>query len=333
MSALRDALAERAAVERDLRQRLDAARQALTASQIDGARLASDIAALDRDAERLTNERQAVAAALDARRRELALPIPERDHALEAAVADADRALATALDELSGLRAARDAHGELLRAAQRAEAGRRADVDATRRRALDAADRASRERAEAVAAGARADELAVDLKVARAELQAAVAAETGAAERGSHCGRPLDAADGLARASSEKAADLGGAGRDPGRPCRGPLRHAAARTNRVGSRSARGVPADVASTTGSPSTRTCGPPSRPCWAMPRTDTSSRPMRSKRWRRSAVSRPRSGGPVAAGCQPRSGASRSSSPRSRSWAAAAFRTRCAWIPTGS
>src|SRR5207253_10053251 len=129
--------------ERGRRAKLEAAQARRTAARVEGARLAGEVAALDRDEARLASEREAANAALAERRRQLALPVPERDVHLESAVSEAERTLADALDELAGLRAARDAHGEALRAARRAGVAREADLETARRRLADAADRKS----------------------------------------------------------------------------------------------------------------------------------------------------------------------------------------------
>ncbi len=210
MTALRATLAERAALERDRRTRLDSAQARLTTARVERARLASEVAALDRDAERLVGERDAAARGLDQRRRELALPLPERDHGLETAVADADRAVATALDELTGLRAAQDAHGEAVRAARRAEAARRADLEAAQRRAVDGTERAAQERREAMASAARSRELSTALEAARSALASAAEAESAAAEQREPLRAAMDAAETAARAATERSAELAG---------------------------------------------------------------------------------------------------------------------------
>src|SRR6185295_3568217 len=96
---------------------LDEARAQASAARVEVARLTSEASALERDHARLAEERTRVVADLEARRRQLGMLVPERDHALDVALADADRVLTDALDELAGLRAASDAAGEASRAA------------------------------------------------------------------------------------------------------------------------------------------------------------------------------------------------------------------------
>ena len=210
MTALRATLAERATEERARRSRLDEAQARLTAVRIERAQLASEIAALERDAERLRVERDAAGASLESRRRQLAMPVPERDHGLETAHAEADRALADAQDELAGLRAARDSHGEAIRAARRAEAARQAELETARRRAADATERASRERAEAGAAEARRDDLAANLERARRDVATAVSAERAALDAREPLRAAADAAEAEARTATATAGELAG---------------------------------------------------------------------------------------------------------------------------
>ena len=210
MTGLRATLAERATAERARRARLDEAQARLTAVRIERARLASEIGALERDAERLRVERDAAGTSLESRRRQLAMPVPERDHGLETALADADRALADAQDELAGLRAARDSHGESIRAARRAEAARQAELETARRRAGDATERAARERTDARAADERRDELAAALELARREVAKAIAAERAALDAREPLRAAADAAEAAARAATATAGELAG---------------------------------------------------------------------------------------------------------------------------
>ncbi|MCI0583389.1 MAG: AAA family ATPase, partial [Chloroflexi bacterium] len=100
------ALGERAASATALRRRADEARGLLTAAQLRDGQLASEATAIERDRERIGGERAAAEADLVAQRRRLAEPVPARDLEAEAALTDAERALADALAELAALEAA-----------------------------------------------------------------------------------------------------------------------------------------------------------------------------------------------------------------------------------
>ena len=138
--------AERAEAERSRREAHDTARAALTALQVRAARLGGEVEAIARDRARLADERAAAASDLELQRRLLARPVPARDVTLDAAVADADRALAEALAELGALRAERQARGEEAAALRRAAAAREAEAETARRRLADAERRAAAER-------------------------------------------------------------------------------------------------------------------------------------------------------------------------------------------
>src|SRR4029079_18033930 len=89
-------LAARSQAERERRESHDAARAALSALQVRSARLAAKIAAIVRDRPRLADERAAAESDLELQRRLLARPVPGRDPALDAALADAERGLGAA---------------------------------------------------------------------------------------------------------------------------------------------------------------------------------------------------------------------------------------------
>ncbi len=207
---LRERLGARAAEERARRLNLDETQSLVTAARIATARIASDQSALERDAERLHQERDGAATSLDARRHQLAQPVPERDYALETAVAEADRALADAQGELAGLRAAHDAHGEAIRAARRAEAAREAELETARRRASDASGGAAHEGAAARTAEARRAELAAALEAARLDVVAAVGMERAAFDAREPLRAAADAAETASRLASDRAAESAG---------------------------------------------------------------------------------------------------------------------------
>jgi chromosome segregation protein len=203
-------LAERAEAERSQREAHDAARAALTAFQLRGARLAGEIESIARDRTRLLEEREAAEADLAAQRRVLAQPLPARNVELEAAVSQAERSLAEALEELGGLRAARQARGDEAAALRRAEAARQAEAETARRRLADAERRSAAEN-EAFAANA-ANRTALDdvATVARAALEAAIGVERATAEARDVARAAADAAEASRQGVSERAASLGG---------------------------------------------------------------------------------------------------------------------------
>ncbi len=172
VAAIGRELDDRAAQQAERRARHEAARAALMGLRLRRERLASEHAALLRDRERLIRERDAAGADLAAQRRRLALPVPERNHELEASLADAERTLTDALAELAGLRAARQAEGEQIAALRRVAAARASEREAARRRAADAERRLAEERARADTAAAQRAGLEAELGDARSALAA-----------------------------------------------------------------------------------------------------------------------------------------------------------------
>ncbi len=204
-AALSTALGDRARLERDRREAHETARTALAELQLREARLAGDLAGIVRERERLGVERQTAEADLAIRRREAALPVPERDAELDATLAEAERALAEALEEIGALRAARQARGDELATLRRAEAARVAELEAARRRLGETERRATEERA-------RAERTAADRAGLEARhddaLQAASKArelEEGAIAAREAARAAADEADGTSRAADEAA--------------------------------------------------------------------------------------------------------------------------------
>src|SRR5664280_2764137 len=115
LGALRDAEETVAAIARDLvsgseveverRATQEAARARLTELQLRDARALADVCAGLRDRQRLEEEMAGGEAELDVQRREQAAPVPSRDLALSAAVAESERSLSEALEELSAAHA------------------------------------------------------------------------------------------------------------------------------------------------------------------------------------------------------------------------------------
>ncbi len=170
-------LSARSVLERDRRAAHETARTTLTALQLEDGRLAADLDAAAGERARVVEERAAAEAEAAGHRRALATPVPGRDLELEAAVAEADRALEQALAELATLRSASQARGEELEAVRRAQAARLAETETARRRLVEA----ERRLAEAVAAAgdvdARGAALSEQVKAARGAIDAAIAGE------------------------------------------------------------------------------------------------------------------------------------------------------------
>jgi chromosome segregation protein len=206
-AAVAAALGERAASATALRRRADEARTALTAAQLRDGQLASETTAIARDRERIAGERAEAEADLAAQRRRLAEPVPARDLEAEAALTDAERALADALAELAALEAATRARDADLAAVRRAAAARAAEAETARRRLAEA------ERA-ADAEASRAQDVTTSLAAAEAasrsvagELEQAVAAETAAAAARGEAERALEHRTAEARTAAERAAE------------------------------------------------------------------------------------------------------------------------------
>jgi chromosome segregation protein len=202
-------MAARAEQERTRRAGHEAARASLTELGLRQARASSELAAAARDRERIAGERAAAEADMAAGRRTLAEAAPERDLELEAALAEADRALGEALAELGALRAASRARGDELAALRRAEAVRATETETARRRGADAQRRAADERAKASAAEMRRSQLEAELGIARSALASASSGEAaaGAAREAARAGS--DAAEGKQRAAAERSSAAG----------------------------------------------------------------------------------------------------------------------------
>ncbi len=204
-------MAARSELEAERRAIHEAARTEHTELGLREARAIGEVEATARDRTRIARERAAAEADLEAHRRGLAQPVPEPDLALEAALADADRALAEGLAELGTLRAASRARGDELAAVRRAEAARAGEAETARRRADDTARRADEEERRAAASAARVAELEADLAKATGALVAAQAEEVAAVEAREAAGLAADAADGSRRAAGERGATAGSA--------------------------------------------------------------------------------------------------------------------------
>jgi chromosome segregation protein len=216
LGALREAEDRAAALARELASRSnteserlaahEAARALLTEMQLRDARLAGDVAAAARERERLAADQAAAQADLERQRRDLAAPVPAQDLALAGALAEAERALAEALEELGAMRATSQARGEALAALRRVEAARAAELETARRR-LAEAERAA---AEESAASAEATRRLADAQAAhagpRAALTAAMEREKGAAVAREDARAALDGREGERAAAAEAPA-------------------------------------------------------------------------------------------------------------------------------
>jgi chromosome segregation protein len=170
--AARD-LATHVAAEEERRAAHEAARSVVARLDLEAATATAEAAAIRRDRERLAGERAAAEGELSAARRELALPAPAHDEALDGELAEVDRALAEARAEAGALRAATARRSEADAALRRAAAVQADELDALRRRAA-AMDRTLADaRAAAEQALERANRTAAALEDARAALREA----------------------------------------------------------------------------------------------------------------------------------------------------------------
>ena len=216
LGALREAEERAAEVARELafgseteaerRIAYEAVRAVLTELQLREARAASDVGAAERDRQRLEAELAAVEADLAVARRELAAPVPARDLALSAAVADAERSLAEALGELGAMRAAEQVKGEALAALRRVEAARTAELETARRRLADAEKQAADMRAQADEGTRRMEEAEAAAAGPKAALAGAVEEEKAAVIAREAARAELDRLEGARQASAERAA-------------------------------------------------------------------------------------------------------------------------------
>jgi len=205
-TAIARELATGSDTEADRRSAHEAARAALTDLQLRDARAVSDVASAQRDRQRLEQDLAAAEADLAVQRREQAAPVPARDLALVAAVAEAERSLAEALEELTSMRAAEQAQGEALAALRRVESARTAELETTRRRLADAIRQATDERA-------AAEDVARNLAAAekscvapRAALSKAIDDEKAAVAAREAARSELDSREGARQAAAEAAA-------------------------------------------------------------------------------------------------------------------------------
>lgn len=220
LTALREAETRAATIARDLASRseteaerraaYEAARGLLTDLQLRDARAAGDGAGVLRERGRLEAELAAAEANLAVAQRELAAPVSARDLALSGSLAEAERSLAEALEELGAMRAARQAEGEALAALRRVEAARTAELETTRRRLGDATRTAADERAASDEAAGRLAEADAACAAPRAAAVAALEAEKLAVAAREKARVELEALEGARQAASERAGSTAG---------------------------------------------------------------------------------------------------------------------------
>ncbi len=180
-AAITTEMAEGAATERERLATHEIARGAVTELRLREARLAGDLEAIGRDRTRLKTETETAEASLAVQRRGLAIPLPSRDHELDASLVEAERLLAEANGELASLRTASRARGEEAAAIRRAEAARQAEAETARRRLAEAVRRLDAEQAAASDVASRRAALEDRVAAARAFLDGATAAAVTAA--------------------------------------------------------------------------------------------------------------------------------------------------------
>ncbi|HEX7491233.1 MAG TPA: AAA family ATPase, partial [Candidatus Limnocylindrales bacterium] len=216
LAALRESEEAAAAIARELasgsqteserRGAHEAARAALTELQLRDARAVSDVAGAQRDRQRLEQELAVAEKDLEVQRREQAAPVPARDLALAAAVAEAERNLSEALEELSSMRAAQQAQGEALAALRRVESARSAELETARRRLADAERQATDERAQSDDVARRLGDSEKACAGPRAALAKAIEDEKAAVAAREVARAELDRREGARQTVAEKAA-------------------------------------------------------------------------------------------------------------------------------
>jgi chromosome segregation protein len=215
LAALREAEARAATIASDLASRSEketerrtaheAARATLTGLQLRDAMAASENGGVARDRSRLQAEVAALEADSAVQRRELASPVPARDAALSGALAEAERALTEALEELGAVRAAGQARGEALEAIRRVEAARSGELETARRRLAEASRVATSERAAADETALRFAEAEEASAGPRSAAAAAVDAEKLAVAAREAARAEMDSLEGARQAAAERA--------------------------------------------------------------------------------------------------------------------------------
>lgn len=205
-AAVAEELGRRAVLEIERRAAFEADRARLVELRLREQGLTSEREAIERDRERMGRDREAAETALANASRELALPVPERAHDLEATLGDAERALADGLAELATLHAASQARGEQRAALRRAAAARETELETARRRLADAERRATAERAQSDATAERRATLEAAHAGAAAARAAAIEIERASAERRDRARAAVEVAESEQSATARRAA-------------------------------------------------------------------------------------------------------------------------------
>ncbi len=207
-AALGAKLALRATAEAERRATVDAALADLTDLRLRDGRIESELANVAREHARLAAERRAVEADRGSAQLVLAEPPPARDLGLDGELAEAERALAEALEELAAAKRDAGADDADLAAVRRLEAARHAELDTARRR-VAAAELAAATEAERAGAAGR-DRAAADaaLAEARAALEVATTSEGGLGEALRRAQEEALAAQSDAQSAAERASSV-----------------------------------------------------------------------------------------------------------------------------
>ncbi len=216
LMALRDAeeraaqiareLAVRADTETERRAAHETARDALTELSLRDARASSEAEAARRDRTRLEGDLAAAEADRASQRRELETPVPARDLALAGVLAEAERDLTEALEEIGAVRAAGQARGEAVAALRRVESARAAELETVRRRLAEAERQAATDGAAAKEAASRLARAEAACAGPKAALAQTLERERGAVAARERARAELDECEGARQAAAERAA-------------------------------------------------------------------------------------------------------------------------------
>jgi chromosome segregation protein len=208
VGTLAEELDARVSLERERREIHERIRDELGTLQLREARIAADVASLDRERRQAEEEREAAARSLTGSRRALAMLTPERDVELESALSSADRSLSEAMAELGAMRATKSEQGEREAAVLRVQAERAAEIEGLRRRAGEAERRATEQRSATASSRTSARELTDALGRADTALEMARAAEADAALARERVARSVADAESTGRHVEERLAGV-----------------------------------------------------------------------------------------------------------------------------
>ena len=134
------ALAERQELEQATRDRLEAARAVVLEIRLEASRVASEAEALARDLARTVAEREMLQERIERARQEMAIEIPDLDHAAEEALREVVRRIDETERSIRELRDAGRADAERTSRAREARAAHEAELGRAQRRAIAAAE-------------------------------------------------------------------------------------------------------------------------------------------------------------------------------------------------